>query len=64
MLINDLLYMLTVGWIMDKTVFINKHHRRLVCITSDVEFVNGFDVVDFPFFTPLLTRYPVKPSRV
>ncbi len=34
MLINDLLYMLTAAWIMDKAVFINKHHGRLKCGAS------------------------------
>ena len=41
MLINDLLYLLTVSRIVDETVFINKHHSRLMCVTGDTEFVNG-----------------------
>ena len=28
MLINDLLNVLTVGWIVNETVLINKHHAR------------------------------------
>jgi hypothetical protein len=51
MLINDLLYVLTVGWIVNETVLINKHHAWLF-VTSGCEFVNGVCIVDFSFLPP------------
>jgi hypothetical protein len=52
MLINDLLDLLTVSRIVDKTVLINKHHSGLKRNTGETEFPNAGNIVDFPFFHP------------
>ena len=58
MLINDLLNVLTVGWIVNETVLINKHHAGLVCFTSGFEFVNGVCIVDVSLSYPSACQIP------
>ena len=54
MLINDLLNVLTVGWIVNETVLINKHHAWFEFVTSGCEFFNGVCIVDVSLSYPLL----------
>ncbi len=52
MLINDLLNVLTVSGVVNETVLINKHHARLVNVTSGCEFFNGVRIVDVSLSYP------------
>ena len=58
MLINDLLNVLTVGWIVNETVLINKHHAGLVCFTSGCKLVNIVYIIDVSFFDPSTRKIP------
>ncbi|MNY61867.1 hypothetical protein D3C86_1986040 [compost metagenome] len=58
MLINDLLNVLTVGWIVNETVLINKHHAWLVSFTSGCKFGNIMYIIDVSFFDPSTCKIP------
>jgi len=58
MLINDLLYLLTVGGIVNETVLINKHHTWRKGVTCGGKFVNRMYIVDLFFLYPSAGQIP------